>query len=145
MYLQSLLSGHEGHEASPRLMNKGVSSLFQEVYLQGQRGLGMCHIAFLSSWILSKERLDGMIKICFRTATWNGTVVRLISLSDRVLRLPSHYIYYVSALIEAFTPPAQLFTCCDFFAGRCAISRAFKARGYPSCALDIILDERDES
>lgn len=46
---------------------------------------------------------------------------------------------------EAFVPPATPFVCCDFFAGQCAISKAFTAKSYSSCALDIDIDPRDES
>ena len=46
---------------------------------------------------------------------------------------------------QAFIPPAEPYACCDFFAGKCAISRAFRTRSYPACALDIALDERDET
>lgn len=35
------------------------------------------------------------------------------------------------------------YDCLDMFAGRCAVSKAYVAKGYNACALDIELDARD--
>lgn len=43
-----------------------------------------------------------------------------------------------------FQPPAEPYVNLDMFAGQCAISRAFQARGYRTCSLDIAIDERDD-
>ena len=33
----------------------------------------------------------------------------------------------------------------DMFAGQCAISKAFKANGYHTVSLDLVLDDRDDT
>lgn len=37
------------------------------------------------------------------------------------------------------------FECIDLFAGKCAISKAYVAKGLRACALDILLDARDDA
>lgn len=48
-------------------------------------------------------------------------------------------------MCEAFAPPQRPYKNCDFFAGKCAISKAFRANNHAACSLDIAIDERDES
>ena len=49
-----------------------------------------------------------------------------------------------SSSTEAFEPPSSPYVNLDVFAGQCAVSRAFKAKGYSTCSLDIDIDPRDE-
>ena len=44
---------------------------------------------------------------------------------------------------EAFPPPPRKYKNVDLFAGKCAISRSFKAQGYATCSMDIEINELD--
>ena len=41
-------------------------------------------------------------------------------------------------------PPEDKYDCLDLFAGKCAISKAYKRKGYTYAVLDFALDRRDE-
>lgn len=47
-------------------------------------------------------------------------------------------------LQRAFVPPEDKYDCLDLFAGKCAISKAYKRKGYTYAVLDFALDRRDE-
>ena len=51
---------------------------------------------------------------------------------------------FVHVCLQNF-PMEKQFTNVDLFGGKCAISRAFRARGRRSVALDLELDQRDAS
>ncbi len=58
------------------------------------------------------------------------------------------YIHIDSTLYnaaEAFAPPKQPYVNIDYFAGKCSISKAFRARGYTAASLDIDINEKDDT
>ena len=58
--------------------------------------------------------------------------------------LPVRLYMIIQLLQRAFVAPA-LYDCCDFFAGRMAVSKAYVARGFRACALDMCIDPNDDT
>lgn len=56
--------------------------------------------------------------------------------------LPVRLMMLMVVMQQAFHGSSS-YDCLDLFSGRCAVSKAFVAKGYKSCALDIELDARD--
>ncbi|CAK9106189.1 unnamed protein product [Durusdinium trenchii] len=50
----------------------------------------------------------------------------------------------VQVIMKAFPPPPRKYKNVDLFAGKCAISRSFKAQGYATCSMDIEINELDD-
>ncbi|CAK9007318.1 unnamed protein product [Durusdinium trenchii] len=56
--------------------------------------------------------------------------------------MPLRLLILIDMIKKAFAPPVEKYHNIDYFAGKCAISKAFKAKGYG--ALDIILNPLDD-
>ncbi len=58
--------------------------------------------------------------------------------------LPVRLCMLMEVMLHAFNFHGG-FECVDLFAGRCAISKAYVAKGLRACALDICLDPQDDA
>lgn len=79
-----------------------------------------------------------------RTLEPFAPIPRLIGGPIRAGYVPFRLFVIMQLMALAFEPPSSPYVNLDFFAGQCAISRAFKARGYTTCSLDIDIDPRDD-
>lgn len=59
--------------------------------------------------------------------------------------LPVRLWVIITLMMRTMEPVGTPFDVADLFAGKKAISKACMSKGYNACALDLELDERDES
>lgn len=58
--------------------------------------------------------------------------------------LPVRLCMLMEVMLHAFNFHGG-FECIDLFAGKCAISKAYVAKGLRACALDILIDPEDDA